>query len=40
MSEYELVALYFVEKQEHCFEKKEVCIEQTGTVYCKTRTLY
>lgn len=33
MSEYQLLALYFIEKQQHCFEKKEVFIEQTGTVH-------
>jgi hypothetical protein len=33
MSENELLALYFIEKQKHCFEKKEVLIEQTGTVH-------
>jgi hypothetical protein len=32
MSEYELLALYFVEKQEHCFEKQEYFMEQTGTI--------
>jgi hypothetical protein len=32
MSEYELLALYFIEKQKHCVEKKEVFVEQTGTV--------
>jgi hypothetical protein len=33
VSEYELLALYFIEKPKHCFEKKEVFIEQTGTVH-------
>jgi hypothetical protein len=33
MSEYELLAPYFVEKPKVCFEKQEVFIEQTGMVY-------
>jgi hypothetical protein len=33
MSEYESLALYFIAKQEHCFEKKDLFIEQTGMVY-------
>jgi hypothetical protein len=33
VSENELLASYFIEKQEDCFEKKEVFIEQTGTIY-------
>jgi hypothetical protein len=32
MSEYELLALYFVAKQELCLEKTELFIEQTGMV--------
>jgi hypothetical protein len=40
MSEYELLASYFIKKQELCFEKQEQFIEQTDSVCLKNRTLY
>jgi len=40
MIEYELLALYFVAKQELCLEKKEVCLQQTGTVCCIPETYF
>jgi hypothetical protein len=33
MNEYELLTLHFIAKQEHCVEKKEVFMEQTGTIH-------